>query len=83
MLESENGVFGPSGRLTTDHVDVAGFAVFWVEVSYRSSDIEAPVPSLGHILIVTELKHELVARLSILSSCKTTCLDAFAEPIVR
>lgn len=55
-------------------VNMAGFAILWVESTNCSSNKEPPVSSLGNILVVPEREHQLVACLSVLGECKPPLL---------
>ena len=52
VFDGKDWVFGKGGLSAVDHVDMAGFAVFWIEVAYRTGDQRAPIASLGYIFVV-------------------------------
>lgn len=66
-----------------DHIDMASFAVVWIQIADRTGDCEAPVTSLCCILIVTEGKHQFVASLCILCSSEATLFRSFTETKIR
>jgi hypothetical protein len=57
--------------------------VLGVEKTEGSSDREAPVTSLGDILVVSELEHQLVKGFGVLDVSKTPLLDTLTEAEVR
>lgn len=75
-------MFLERGLRTPDHVDMAGFAVLWVEIPDRTRDMVAPVSALRYILVVSELEHEIVTCLCVLGSAESSGFHAFAEAIV-
>jgi len=53
--------------------------VLWVEQPHCTCDVEAPVATLGHVLRVSEVEHQLVAYFGVLRECETGLGDALAK----
>ena len=51
----------------------------WVEKAHGAGDHHAPVAALGHILVVAELEHELVADFGVVLEAEPRFLDAGGE----
>lgn len=66
MLECEKRVRADRRRLALVHVYMRRFTMFRVEQADRPRDVVTPITSLRHVLVVPQLQHQFMRRLSVL-----------------